>query len=328
MSLNNLRLEVGTPTSPYQKEYLPEEQEPHFTSNYKVLATEKTASFINSSGIRPATTSPDRSSSSDLPLAMTSSFRALRLDQDLSRSPESCDEFMKIAEQTRTSGPPSIQEQSTPKPLELLTCHNCYFNSGKASKEIILDLVNAPTAMMNQVSNVIAQLRIHLGSTWRELLDIESCLISARKNSSPEVVDELEIKEIGLLKASESIIAPMKFDFLASFPTPDEIKYYVWFENEIDKKENALAPFSSNIVEGKMYMGMYNVRADFTSKGPMTLKVVMGDMMSTFQFNYAPKEKSSVVTVVVLPQMPQIAADDAKKPIGAKIMLFKDTNFN
>ena len=115
----------------------------------------------------------------------------------------------------------------------------------------------------------------------------------------------------------------MKFDFLASFPTPDEIKYYVWFENESDKKENALAPFVSNIVEKKMYVGMYNVRQIL--RGPMTLKVVLGNMIGSFQFNYAPKEKSSVVTVVVLPQ---ISADDAKKPIGAKIMLFKDTNFN
>ena len=80
MSLNNLRLEVGKPTSPYQQVYQPEEQAPRFTSNDKVLATEKTATFINSSGIRPATASPDRSSSSGMALAMPSSFRALRFD--------------------------------------------------------------------------------------------------------------------------------------------------------------------------------------------------------------------------------------------------------
>lgn len=52
------------------------------------------ATFINSSGLLPAAASPDQSSSSDMALAMPSSFE---IDLALPRSEKSCDEFMKIA---------------------------------------------------------------------------------------------------------------------------------------------------------------------------------------------------------------------------------------
>ena len=213
--------------------------------------------------------------------------------------------------QMRTMGATSVEQlQEEAKHLQPLASH-------------VISLGNTPLSAsteseMYQVSNIIDQLRIDLGSMWEELLDVDCQLFSAEKNlpATQPLVKTLEAKQVELLKLLDVKVNPMKFDFLASVPISNQVRCITWLVGR-----DILAPFVTCIVENKMHVMMYNIRAAFSLEN-ITLKLVLGDCLCDIALTTIPQNVSSTAILVILPKIE--VNNKETQILGAKIMLFLD----
>jgi tetratricopeptide repeat protein len=242
------------------------------------------------------------------------------------------------AGQTRTMGATSAERvQEHAKPLEPVAYHVISIGSAPLSDPI--------RSEADQVSNILDKLRIDLGSMWRDLLDVECQLFSAKENlpSTQPLVTKLKDKQIELLKSLDLKIKPMEFDFLASVPISNQVRCMTWLEGSSTlaplggksilaplggksilaplEGSSTLAPFATYIVENKMHVMMYNVRPAFSLE-KIIIKLVLDDCLIDIPLDNSPKYVSSTLIIVILPI---IEVDDNETDIvGVKTMLFLD----
>jgi hypothetical protein len=208
------------------------------------------------------------------------------------------------------------QEQSIPKPPELLSLHMINFTDQVCphSNEDLNPFITAITALRNNLN------------IWNELLSVEDRMILARKDPSTlQYLGSLEIEHENLVELSCLFINEMEgfetlFDFL---PKVNSIDCETWMVNTHGEKVNVLAPSLTTIIAEKMLLMMYNIPAKYISKGNTVLEVAVGNIQCEIDFNFVPKDEWSRVIVIVLPQ---IASNNEQTQInGVKVMFFHES---
>lgn len=223
-----------------------------------------------------------------------------------------------VAKPTITGALPVEQalEPSMPKPPELLSLHMINFTDQVCphSHEDLNPFIKAITDLRNNVN------------IWRELLSLEQNMMVLRKHPlTLQFLEAFEKEHLEIVDLSCSIIKEMNFETLFYFlPNVNSINCKTWMVNTHGEKVNALAPSLTTIIAEKMHLMMYNIPAEYISKGNTVLEVVVGNIQcEIIDFNFVPKDEWSRMIVIVLPQ---IAANNEQTQInGAKVMFFQES---